>query len=240
MASPRGIPGGSRGILVCQAANELAALRGRHCNSGPAHARICRGTSPQAQTISNLGPLRIHQKPSVFGKRVSSRRVFGGEPLVDFHTLAGSLPCNFLSCRNSAGASGTQDTLRRRICGIRITSPCFLAAPLSRNGVEGTIFLAPLPAKSRVRSGRRPRGRNGNPVDYHDVEAWGVVKHASACWVSPSVKKNSERINHALRRSVEKRAHDQLATIRTRRYGPVAIRAIDAHASSFQAVDNFG
>ena len=138
---------------------------------GFAPARICRGTSPQAQATGDLGTLRVHAKPVVSGKRASCRWIFRGEPFVDFHAVAGRLPGGFLSRRDSAGAGRTQDALRRRICGIRVAGPCVLAAAFSRNGVDGTIFLAALPAESGIRSGHRTGGGDGDPVDAHAV-AW--------------------------------------------------------------------
>ncbi len=67
---------------------------------------------------------------------------------------------------------------------IRVASPGVLAASFRRDGVDGTILVAPLPAESGIRSGHRPGGGDGHPVDDHAVAGRGVVEQASACWFS--------------------------------------------------------
>ena len=133
LARPRGVSGWHRGILVCKAAIGMADLRSRHRDRGIISAGLRRRASPQTQATGDLGTLRVHAKPSVFGKHAAGRRLFRGQPFVDFHGVAGCVPGRVLSGRDSARADGTEGALRRRICRICVARPGVLAAAFSRD-----------------------------------------------------------------------------------------------------------
>src|SRR5580692_7876705 len=180
MARARGLSGRHRRILVRQAAVELAALRSQRGNLRTAPARLCRRASAQAQATGNFGTLRLHSKPFVFGKRASRHWIFGGQPLMDFRSVARCVPRDFLSRCDSPRAGRTQKALRRRVRKLRLASTRVLAAAHACCGIDRTFLLAALPPESRIRGGHWPCRSDGYSLVAHALaQVRGFLDHVA-------------------------------------------------------------